>query len=129
MPFVFTEEEIKEAFETLNIHHKNYITRDEVSFFLDILNEQATDAELDEMIRMLDIEGTHKVYFEDFRKMAMGKSLSPIGIAYPPTIQMLEKQNINKLSSVDITKKIKTTSDQVAFIKDKGKDNPNTKKV
>lgn len=122
LPFVFTEEEIAEAFETLDINKQNYITRDEVSFFLDILGEQVSDAELDEMVRMLDIERTQKVYLKEFTRMAMGKSLSPIGIAYPPTLPMLEKQNINKMSNVDVSGKIKATGDQVAFIKNKGSD-------
>lgn len=122
LPFVFTEEEIKDAFETLDINKQKFITRDEVSFFLDILGEQVSDAELDEMVRMLDIEGTHKVYLKEFTRMAMGKSLSPIGIAYPPTIQMLQKQNINKLSNIDIVGKVRGTDDQVAFIKNRQND-------
>jgi hypothetical protein len=124
LPFVFTEEEIKDAFETLDIHRHNYITSEEVAFFLDILGEQASEAEIEEMIRMLDVERTHKVYLQDFRRMALGKSLSPIGVAYPPTIPLLQKQNINKLSNVDIVGKIKGTGDQVAFIKERagGKD-------
>lgn len=122
LPFVFTEEEIKDAFETLDINKQKFITRDEVSFFLDILGEQVSDAELDEMVRMLDIEGTHKVYLKEFTRMAMGKSLSPIGIAYPPTIQMLQKQNINKMSNVDIVGKVRGADDQVAFIKNRQND-------
>lgn len=122
LPFVFTEEEIKDAFDTLDINKQKYITREEVSFFLDILGEQVTDAELDEMIRMLDIERTQKVYLKEFTRMAMGKSMSPIGIAYPPTLPMLEKQNMNKLSNVDVAGKIKATGDQVAFIKNRNND-------
>jgi Ca2+-binding EF-hand superfamily protein len=122
LPFVFTEDEIKDAFDTLDINKQKFITREEVSFFLDILGEQVSDAELDEMVRMLDIERTQKVYLKEFTRMAMGKSLSPIGIAYPPTLPMLEKQNINKLSNVDVASKIKSTGDQVAFIKNKGND-------
>ena len=119
LPFVFTEEEIKEAFDTLDIHHHNFVTGEEIAFFLDILGEQANEAEIEEMVRMLDVERTHKVYLQEFRRMAMGKSLSPIGVAYPPTIPLLQKQNINKLSNVDIVGKLKGTGDQVAFIKDR----------
>jgi hypothetical protein len=46
------------------------------------------------MISMLDIQGTGKVYFEEFLKMAKGQSLSPIGIAYPPAIRNLGKTHI-----------------------------------
>lgn len=89
LPFAFTGGEIQEAFSTLDIHQTDYITADEVRFFLDILGEEATDAEIGEMINMLDIQGTGKVYFEQFLRMAKGQSLSPIGVAYPPAIRHL----------------------------------------
>lgn len=66
IPFSFTIAEIQEAFNTLDIHQTDYITADEVRFFLDILGEQATEAEIGEMINMLDIQGTGKVFFEEF---------------------------------------------------------------
>lgn len=94
IPFSFTISEIQEAFNTLDIHQTDYITADEVRFFLDILGEQASEAEIGEMISMLDIQGTGKVYFEEFLKMAKGQSLSPIGIAYPPAIRNLGKTHI-----------------------------------
>jgi Ca2+-binding EF-hand superfamily protein len=39
---------------------------------LDIFGENATDAEAAEMVRMLDIEGTGKVFYEEFSKMVTG---------------------------------------------------------
>jgi hypothetical protein len=92
---------------------------EETMFFLDILGEQVSQAEVAEMIRMLDIQGTGKVYLEQFKRMALGKSLSPIGIAYPPSMKILNKHNLNQMTSNDITNKIKGNSDQVAFIKPK----------
>lgn len=37
---------------------------------------------------MCDSEGSGEVTFEEFKKMAMGQSLSPIGQAYPLTQEM-----------------------------------------
>ncbi len=43
---------------------------------------------------MADAQGVNKVYYEEFLRMAKGKALSPIGIAYPPSIPLLLKKNI-----------------------------------
>jgi len=38
------------------------------------LGETATEQEINEMIRMLDKNGTGKVFIEEFKKMALGKA-------------------------------------------------------
>ena len=93
-PFEFTEKEIKEAFDTLDIYKKNFITSDELSLFLEILNINAEDEEITEMIRMAAKDGINKVYYRDFLLMAKGENLSPIGVAFPPSINLLENKNI-----------------------------------
>ena len=53
------------------------------------------------MISMLDIEGTNRVRYEEFHKFATGKALAPIGIALPPSINLLQK-NITKEGEEDL---------------------------
>jgi len=59
------------------------------------LNISATGEEIDEMIDLADKQNSKQVFFEDFKEMAKGKILSPIGLAFPPTLAILENKNIN----------------------------------
>ena len=122
LPFVFTKDEIKQAFDTLDYDKDEWVTADDIAFFLDILGEKVSEAELEEMIQMLDSTGTHRVQFEQFLRMAQGKSLSPIGIAYPPMINQLQQQNINSLMSPEVLSKIPRNDDPISFIKDQPTD-------
>jgi hypothetical protein len=60
-----------------------YIGASEIRFVLDALGEAATDEEIDEMIRLIDIDGDGQVNFKEFYKMASGQSLAPLGAAIP----------------------------------------------
>eukprot|EP01017_Pseudomicrothorax_dubius_P008512 TRINITY_DN1280_c0_g1_i1.p1 TRINITY_DN1280_c0_g1~~TRINITY_DN1280_c0_g1_i1.p1 ORF type:complete len:540 (+),score=163.25 TRINITY_DN1280_c0_g1_i1:89-1621(+) len=95
-PFVFTEEEIRDAFSTLDVHKYNYITAEEIAFFLDVLEENASREEIEEMVRMLDLDGSGKIRYDEFYRFASGQSLAPIGQAYPPSLKMLLEKQKNK---------------------------------
>ena len=89
---LFSESEIKEAFDTLDMNKNGYITTEDLAFFLDVLEEEVQEEEIEEMIRLCDIEGHGKVKYEEFQRMASGQSLAPIGQAYPPTFDMIERK-------------------------------------
>jgi Ca2+-binding EF-hand superfamily protein len=55
----------------------------EIRFVLDALGEAVTDEEIDEMIRMVDIDGDGEVNYREFYRMASGQSLAPLGAAIP----------------------------------------------
>lgn len=55
----------------------------EIRFVLDALGEPVTDEEIDEMIRMVDIDGDGEVNYREFYRMASGQSLAPLGQAIP----------------------------------------------
>lgn len=95
-PFEFTADEIRETFDILDRNKQNYITETEVAFFLNVLDIPATQEEIIEMIRMVDSKEDNKIRFDDFLLMAKGYRMSPVGIAFPPTIQMLESKNLKK---------------------------------
>lgn len=61
------------------------------------MGENVTDEEVDEMIRMLDVDGDGEVNFKEFYKMATGQSLAPIGVALPPPIGMEKGQEKKKI--------------------------------
>ena len=79
-----------------------YIGVAEIRFVLDALGEDVTDEEIDEMVRMLDVDGDGQVNFKEFYKMASGQSLAPIGVALPPPRDMEIAQRLGKsMSSVE----------------------------
>lgn len=132
MAFEFTAEEIKEAFDTLDINKNEYITSAELTLFLDILGIGAKEEEIDEMIRMADKQGLGKVFYDEFLELGKGKLLSPIGVAYPPSIPLLERRN-KKITpySKDAFEQLDTLKPhegKLAFLKDKPKDIKETSK-
>ena len=48
------------------------LTSEDLTFYLDLIGEKATEEEIDEMIRMCDIDGNGDVKFEEFLKLASG---------------------------------------------------------
>ena len=60
-----------------------YVGAAEIRFVMDALGETVTDQEIDEMIRLIDIDGDGQVNLKEFHKMASGQSLAPIGAAIP----------------------------------------------
>ena len=76
---MFTEEEVKDAFNVLDINKDGSITADDLSFFLDFIGEKANQEDIEEMIKMCDLDGSGEVKFEEFSKLAGGMSLTPIG--------------------------------------------------
>ncbi|CAD8092836.1 unnamed protein product [Paramecium primaurelia] len=89
---MFTEDEIKEAFNFLDMNKDGGITSEDLSFFLDFIGEKATSEEIEEMIRMCDKDGSGEVKFEDFKNLAGGWSLPTLGQAHPPTKELVEKR-------------------------------------
>ena len=53
----FTDDEIKEAFSTFDMNGNGYVGAAEIKFVLDALGDEVTDEEIDEMIRLIDIDG------------------------------------------------------------------------
>jgi Ca2+-binding EF-hand superfamily protein len=49
-----------------------YVGAAEIRFVLDALGEDVTDEEIDEMIRLIDIDGDGQVNYDEFFKMASG---------------------------------------------------------
>ena len=69
---MFTEDEIKEAFQTIDYDRDGLIKASDLQFFLEYIGEKVDDDEIEEMINMCDIDGNNEVSFEEFRKLASG---------------------------------------------------------
>ena len=72
-----------------------FVAGAEIRFVLDALGEHVTDEEIDEMIRLVDIDGDGQVNFKEFYKMASGDSMAPIGTALPPPKDLKELKQLN----------------------------------
>lgn len=119
---MFSEEEIREAFNVLDMNKDQGITAEDLSFFLDFIGEKATNEEIEEMIRMCDFDGSGEVHFDEFLKMARGLSLTPLGQAYPPNRELVEKRTqLNQMMMEkeiqEVAKKGKITPAMVEEIK------------
>lgn len=63
---MFTEDEIKQSFEILDMNRDGAITTEDLVFYLEFLGEKATQEEIEEMIRMCDLDGSGEVKLEEF---------------------------------------------------------------
>jgi Ca2+-binding EF-hand superfamily protein len=63
----FTDDEIRSAFQTFDLDKNMYIGPGEIRHILGLLGEQASNEEIDEMIRMCDSDGSGLVSFDEFR--------------------------------------------------------------
>jgi serine/threonine-protein phosphatase 2B regulatory subunit len=69
MPRQYTDDQIKEAFDTFDLDQNKFIGVAEIRHILAIIGEQASDAEMDEMIRMCDTDGDGQVTYDEFYKL------------------------------------------------------------
>ena len=55
-----------------------FVGHSEIKFVLDALKANATDAEIDEMIRIVDMNKDNQVEYKEFWRMAAGETLEPV---------------------------------------------------
>lgn len=92
----FTDEEIRIAFDEFDQKGARAFGAPEIKDVLEILGEKVTPEEIDEMIRMIDMDGDGKVDFKEFHRMATGCSLAPLGVALPPPRDLKEVKQLDK---------------------------------
>ena len=76
----FTDQEIKEAFEAFDLDNNHFVGAAEIKHVLINIGEQVTDTEVDEMIRMVDVDGDGQVSFAEFYEMVTGGRKPPAGL-------------------------------------------------
>jgi len=79
----FSDDEIKQAFETFDLDHNRFVGAMEIRHILEVIGEEVTDEEIDEMIRMCDTDGDGQVTFEEFSKL-MTQPAPPRPATPPP---------------------------------------------
>lgn len=87
-PAMFSDEDIKLTFEEIDLDHNGFLSAAEVRTVIDSIGEYATDEEIEEMIKMLDVEGRGQVNFDEFYKMATGQTVGPGGIPPSPSMKV-----------------------------------------
>merc|ERR1711972_165164 len=65
----FSDEEIKQAFDTFDLDKNRFVGAAEINQILQLIGEEVTDEEIDEMIRICDTDGDGQVTFDEFYKM------------------------------------------------------------
>lgn len=65
----FTNKEVKKAFDSFDLDKNQFIGVGELRTIYTAIGEEVTDAELDEMIKMVDTDGDGQCSFPEFQKM------------------------------------------------------------
>jgi len=65
----FSESDIREAFQTFDRDGNGFIGASDLHNTYLAINENLTDDEVDELIRLCDHDGDGQVSYEEFRKM------------------------------------------------------------
>ena len=90
------------TFLTFDLNGNGYIGAQEIRFVLEAMGEQVTDEEVDEMIRMLDVDG-------DGDSISVNSSLlgevEPVNISCDPALEYQTKAEIDMLAKMNIKKK------------------------
>eukprot|EP00747_Dinoflagellata_sp_TGD_P208037 gnl/TRDRNA2_/TRDRNA2_81560_c0_seq1.p1 gnl/TRDRNA2_/TRDRNA2_81560_c0~~gnl/TRDRNA2_/TRDRNA2_81560_c0_seq1.p1 ORF type:complete len:290 (-),score=44.95 gnl/TRDRNA2_/TRDRNA2_81560_c0_seq1:232-1101(-) len=60
---------IRKAFKEIDYNKTGYVGASELRYMLMLLGERPTDEELDEMLRMLDTDGSGRVAYDEFRSL------------------------------------------------------------
>lgn len=65
----FTDEEIRHAFQTFDLDKNMFIGVSEIKHVLKLIGEQASEEEIDEMIKLCDSDGSGQVAFDGFQRL------------------------------------------------------------
>jgi|Transcript_17544 serine/threonine-protein phosphatase 2B regulatory subunit len=65
----FNDEEIKQAFDTFDLDNNHFVGAAEIAHILQLIGEEVTDEEIDEMIRLCDTDGDGQVTIDEFHKL------------------------------------------------------------
>jgi len=87
----FSDEEIKQAFDTFDLDKNRFVGAMEIRHILEIVGEEATDEEIDEMIRMCDTDGDGQVTYDEFYKL-MTTPPPPLPPAAPTELSKKQRQ-------------------------------------
>jgi len=87
----FSDEEIKQAFDTFDLDKNRFVGAAELSHILQIIGEEVTDDEIDEMIRLCDTDGDGQVTFDEFYKL-MTNPPPPLPPPVPPRTQKVRSR-------------------------------------
>ena len=96
----FSEEEIIEAFKVIDINKDQFITEDDIIFFLEYIREPYTKEEVKEMIEMVSND-KKKVSLQDFKQIGKGSIIPFADIKIPDETTQQKKviyENIKKNS-------------------------------
>ena len=67
------EEELKSAFNLMDLDHNGYITKDELAESLKAMGHNMSAEEVEQLIKEADLNGDGKVDFEEFKAIMRKK--------------------------------------------------------
>lgn len=112
----FSDDEIKQAFDTFDLDKNRFVGAAEIAHILQVIGEDVTDEEIDEMIRLCDADGDGQVTFDEFKKLMSNPPPPP----QPPTAKKAPKRR-NRAAR---TQKFVTSFSSLELAEDKRKKPP-----
>ena len=79
----YTDMEVREAFDFIDLDHNDCIGPAEVRHILTCMGELITDAEIDMMIEMLDVDGSSMISYPEFYAMAKHPNPALLDLSQP----------------------------------------------
>jgi Ca2+-binding EF-hand superfamily protein len=89
----FTSSEVSSAFHSFDLDHNNYVGAAELRAIYKQLGEEVTDEEIDEMIRMVDLDGDGQINLKEFTSMIF---------SYAPQKAEKKPRKMNRSAAVEV---------------------------
>lgn len=72
---LFTESELIKAFELYDEDGGGTITRDEIKKIIDLIGEDMTESEIEELVREADIDGDGEIDYKEFVRLILSSNI------------------------------------------------------
>lgn len=97
----YTDDEVREAFQSFDIDKNMYIGVSELKHVLNMIGEKVSDEEVDAMIRLGDTDGSGQVSFDGFYKLFGGRAVK-MDSSPQPSQASLSNIDSSKMKLTDI---------------------------
>jgi Ca2+-binding EF-hand superfamily protein len=112
----FSDQEIKAAFQTLDVDGNGFISATELRVVLDSCQKKVTDRELDQMMKIVDTDGDGQLSFQEF-SVTIKKEIMGVDVNESEFELEAAKPDESKVSSIDKMKlRIKKQGEVFEFV-------------
>jgi Ca2+-binding EF-hand superfamily protein len=100
---VFSEDDIRHAFQTFDLDKNNSIGVSELRHVLSLIGESVTDDEVDRMIQLADTDGMGQVSYDGFYRLFSPDSASPEPVRQQEVVPTVKEADTDDVPIVPVT--------------------------